>query len=85
MKRDPKYSYRHQLRRKEFAPKVAVGKIVCRRCGRVIEGWEPWDLGHADFDPSLPTYPEHRRCNRATSGRLQRRARRGINRHSRKW
>jgi hypothetical protein len=70
------YGFRHQQLRKQIAPKVAAGKALCDRCGRAIAPGEPWDLGHLDSDRTRYAGPEHRRCNRATSGRR---------RQSRQW
>ena len=36
--------------------------------GRILPGME-WDLGHDEHDRSLPSFPEHLDCNRATTGR----------------
>jgi len=63
------YGARHQAVRKSWAPLVATGQVPCARCGELIPGWAPWDLGHDDHDRSVYTGPEHRRCNRATSSR----------------
>jgi hypothetical protein len=69
------YGWDHQRARRAWAERVLSGTVQCRRCGRFIAGWEPWDLGHQDVDRSLPAAPEHRRCNRATaSHRVGRRA-----------
>lgn len=38
-----------------------------------ISPGEPWDLGHDDdHNRSLPSQPEHRGCNRATTKRYRR-------------
>src|SRR5262245_25661856 len=48
---------------------VLAGGVRCARCGEEIRPGEPWDLGHRDGSKVEYTGPEHRRCNRATSGR----------------
>lgn len=69
------YGTRHQKIRKTWAPRVATGTVKCARCGKLIERGEPWDLGHDDYDRDRYTGPEHRRCNRATTGRQSPRSR----------
>jgi hypothetical protein len=72
------YGSRHAALRKRLAPTVAVGLAVCARCGEPIAPGEPWDLGYDDLDRTRYNGPEHRCCNRATSGRRRRR-------HPRRW
>ena len=79
MPRGPKWGWRHQKLRAEWAPLVAAGGVHCARgddClrrdepgGTLIRPGEPWDLGHDDHDPDRYAGPEHRRCNRSTYGR----------------
>jgi hypothetical protein len=64
------YGYVHQQLRKAWARRRAAGVVSCARCGELIVPGEPWDLGHVDGDKRRYAGPEHRRCNRATSGRL---------------
>jgi hypothetical protein len=70
------YGARHDSLRKRIAPLVASGEAICARCHKPILPNEPWDLGHDDNDRNRYAGPEHRRCNRATSGRR---------RQSRRW
>jgi hypothetical protein len=68
------YGNDHQRCRERWATQVARGEVECRRCGRLIQPGEAWDLGHDDRDRSLPAQPEHAKCNRATGAhRVQRR------------
>lgn len=75
------YGTPHQAKRKQLAPIVAAGRAVCWRCGFPIHPNEPWDLGHDDDDRRVYRGPEHRACNRATTGR----SRRQPNITSRRW
>ena len=70
------YGAAHQALRRVVQKQVEAGLAVCARCGQPIQTWEPWNLGHDDFDRSVWSRPEHRRCNRATNRKR---------RHSRRW
>jgi hypothetical protein len=50
-------------------PLVLAGGVLCARCGQPILPGQHWDLGHVDGDKSRYAGPEHRTCNRGTSGR----------------
>ena len=64
------YGAAHQQLRREWAPKVRTGSVICPRCGESIQPGEPWDLGHDDNDRTKYNGPEHRdRCNRSAAGR----------------
>jgi hypothetical protein len=74
------YGTEHQKLRRKLAPAVASGQMICPRCGQRIFPGQPWDLGHLDgSEKTQYAGPEHRRCNRATAGRGERR------RQSRDW
>jgi hypothetical protein len=64
------YGVEHQkLRARVKAELVDAGLAVCWRCGCRIHPDEPFDLGHRDGSRTEYAGPEHRKCNRATSGR----------------
>jgi hypothetical protein len=63
------YDAKHKRLRAEFARLVDRGGVRCWRCGDLIAPGSLWDLGHVDGNPGAYRGPEHRRCNRATSGR----------------
>jgi hypothetical protein len=63
------YGQPHVKLRAKWARKVAMGEVICWRCDQRISALEPWDLGHDDTDRTMYRGPEHRACNRATSGR----------------
>ena len=69
------YGGPHQKLRKQVARLVASGSAVCWRCGRPIQSWMSWDLGHDDYDRSIYRGPEHQRCNRAAAARKGNRSR----------
>ncbi|MGO8724291.1 MAG: hypothetical protein ACLQRM_16400 [Acidimicrobiales bacterium] len=81
------YGRIHQLLRRQWAARVELGDVQCRRCGRLIHPDEPWDLGHDDNDRSLPAHPEHRACNRATAKHKaeRKRAMPAVRRWSEQW
>jgi hypothetical protein len=62
------YDRPHDLERARWAPAVARGIALCRKCGRRIAPGTPWDLGHTP-DRTAWTGPEHARCNRSAAGR----------------
>ena len=63
------YGAAHQKLRAQVAKLVAAGTAVCWRCGRAIQPWMAWDLGHDDWDRSVYRGPEHAKCNRAAAAR----------------
>src|SRR4029077_1815391 len=63
------YGHQHQRTRREWAPFVEAGEVLCARGGRPVGPLELWGLGHVDGEMSRYAGPEHRGCNRATAGR----------------
>jgi hypothetical protein len=70
------YGGAHQRLRRQWAPRVATGRVVCAKhghpqhpdCPGLIEAGSAWELGHTD-DRSGYTGPEHAGCNQR-AGRL---------------
>lgn len=62
------YGHEHQELRKQWAPTVARGGVICRKCGDTIQPGTTWHLGHTD-DRTAWTGPEHDGCNLSDAGR----------------
>lgn len=58
------YGHAHQVERRRWAPRVALGEVGCARCGDVIEPGEAWDLDHDDTRTGY-LGPSHASCNRS--------------------
>ena len=65
----PRYGRPHRRVRERHAREIALGIVMCARCGEPIDPREPWDLGHDDLNPAEYAGPEHVKCNRGTAGR----------------
>jgi hypothetical protein len=63
------YGAQHQALRRQWAPIVAEGGVICWRCGHLIAPGQAWDLGHDDNDRTTYRGPEHRGPNRAAGAR----------------
>jgi hypothetical protein len=73
------YGSAHKAMRERYRALIESGSVVlCARCRRRILPSDAWDLGHVDGDKNRYAGPEHRACNRATSGRR-------VRRFSRRW
>jgi hypothetical protein len=87
------YGAAHQQLRKQVAQLVAAGGAYCWRCGKPIQPWQSWDLGHDDNDRSLYRGPEHAKCNRSSAasrgnrmrGKQPKVVRRKVANTSREW
>src|SRR5687768_4441049 len=63
-----RYGRRHRRLRRSWAGRIALGGVLCARCGLEILPASLWDLGHVDGGgPVAYAGPEHRACNRATA------------------
>jgi hypothetical protein len=65
------YGAAHQRMREQLLEAFVPGQ-PCARCGQPILAAADADLGHDDQDRSKYAGLEHKRCNRATSGRARR-------------
>lgn len=62
------YDHAHRELRKQWAPKVATGSVICGKCNNTIQAGAIWHLGHSD-DRTAWTGPEHARCNLSDAGK----------------
>ena len=84
------YGIVHKKERARWVRRVRAGGVVCWRCGKAINPFAQWDLGHVDEDGRARGFPlrhpEHRACNRATVTILKRKlAARNALQASRRW
>lgn len=63
------YDHAHRQLRKQWAPKVATGEVICGRCGQAIRPGQSWALDHDDRDRSKYLGPSHATCNNSAGGR----------------
>lgn len=65
---DRKYGTVHRRLRAQWARRVALGGVICSRCGEPIDPRASFDLDHVDGGgPSQYRGVSHSRCNRATN------------------
>ena len=57
------YGRTHQALRKQWAPMVATGRVICWRCHKHILPGQKWHLGHDDHNRAFYRGPEHVVCN----------------------
>jgi hypothetical protein len=69
---DPRYGLAHQRLRKRVERDVALGGVLCARCGGPIGPGQKWHLDHTD-DGSGYLGAAHEGCNVSASNRRQRR------------
>lgn len=63
--------------RRQWAPRVATGRIACTLCGEPIKPGDAWDVGHIipislGGDVAGLTEPQHATCNRRDGARIAR-------------
>ena len=64
----PDYGRAHRRLRAAWHPLVVAGEVDCARCHLPILPGQPWDLGHADDDPTRYAGPEHRHARHCPAG-----------------
>jgi len=60
------YGHAHRKLRESWRPRVEAGVVCCAKCGRLLDGDEPWDLAHDPLDRTRYLGPMCVRCNRDT-------------------
>jgi hypothetical protein len=56
------YGPEYRAAKRQWAPIVRAGGVLCARCRRPIDPAGPWDLGHQG---TRGYHPEHPPCNRS--------------------
>lgn len=65
------YGPEHRALRKQWAPRVATGSVLCAKCNQPIQAGSTWHLGHT-ADRTTWTGPEHPYCNLSDAGKRSR-------------